>query len=614
MAHYLLEQETRALSYQEFSGHLKSARRKPSIYSSAKNMYNGDLWDRGRGYIGPLPENGSTEGADIIGNIRRRWVGRNVIQEVVDRAVDGILSRSPSWTIYNTKNLIARSIAEAKKRDELKQRLELTNISIDSLIQLDPTKTQLPGSTEPNKPILDNEQTDNNESEEDQKIAEAEIILSEAWSLLKIGERFKQSFTERMVVGQGKLRYHVTKAYDKFQPNLETSFIDVLKFIKLEFVENFDCKIIDDDGDKLAITRIQAENKNKETVEVCFVDDDGLTYLASYNQKTAAIGNTILSPAEDLDSENQQEVSEIIKKVKNSGAVLSTGFNLAGQLMVDEISGGEFVSESLIQQNRGLNLALSLAANVLVEAGFPELILTNVNLDDPNNPGQKLIVKRGNHVTNNFIGEQSIDKDGAVQFEKPGVFFKEPSKVDSFKEGADLFYNQSLAETKQSFVAGNKESIISGESRIQARQDFLKKEQRYKPDMDTHGKWGLTTLLHLVAELAGRPGYFRDYTIVFDTKVYAGELSADEKNVVVTQYEKGLIDRESAMVLLGIEDPLLVIDQIRLDQAEALELQVRRLVATSKYSQIIQNQNSGNQNIDNSNNNSIKNNDSKNTN
>jgi hypothetical protein len=75
--------------------------------------------------------------------------------------------------------------------------------------------------------------------------------------------------------------------------------------------------------------------------------------------------------------------------------------------------------------------------------------------------------------------------------------------------------------------------------------------------------------------------------VLFDSKVYAGELSADEKNVVISMFEKNLISAENAMVLLGIEDPIVESDLIRLDQAEAIQLQVRKMAALSAYSNAI---------------------------
>lgn len=48
------------------------------------------------------------------------------------------------------------------------------------------------------------------------------------------------------------------------------------------------------------------------------------------------------------------------------------------------------------------------------------------------------------------------------------------------------------------------------------------------------------------------------------------------------------------MVLLGVEDPILEQELVRVDQAEAMDLQVRRLVMASKYSQLLQPDQEGN--------------------
>ena len=288
--------------------------------------------------------------------------------------------------------------------------------------------------------------------------------------------------------------------------------------------------------------------------------------------------------------------SRVLDVLSKIGEV-STPIFLDSQLLAEAIEVRPLVSEQLMQNNRALNLDLTLGVNVLIENGFPEMAVTNVELEtkkvqDPTDSSKTVNVpkgiRRGQSVVNNFVGIQSVNKEGEQRFEAPDVYYKEPSPMTTFKDGEELYYRQCLQESKQLYVLMTADSTVSGESRIQARQDFLKKIQRYKSELDRVGTWLLTTLLHMTAAVSGKNAYFKGIGVTFDSKVYAGELSAAEKNVVITMHDKGLIDTESAMVLLGVEDPMIVIDKVRADKAEEMDMQIRRLVAVSKYSAIIQ--------------------------
>jgi hypothetical protein len=539
------------LKVEDFSGFIRRARKS----SSARAMYEGDMWDRGKGYIGPVPVNGDTHYNDILFNIKRTFTGRNVIEEVVDRAVDALLSKSPDWKIYDKTEL------KAGKTTVQAQQSEAT---------LDPVEADVESS------MADTQTVTN------PKIAEAEMFLSEVWNRAKIGDALKDSLTNRMVSGRGMLRIYVhPKFFEKKDIN---DFFEMSKYIKVECVLPGAGQILDDSIDRMSVVQVSSKKDQLKMIEISFLDENDKTVVASLETNGVA-------------DESTQDVAASIKALQKHGN-LSSPYSLEGELTADEMIGKPFVSETMLQNNRALNLDLSLSVGVLIESGYAEMVMTNVSMEtrtetDPTDPNRKIQVpvglKRGPGVVNNLVGEQSVNAAGETKFEQPDVYFKEPSPVKTFIDGESLYYKQILSEAKQTHILLATEADPSGESRIQARQDFVKKSQRYKPSLDVHGSWALNTILNLAASALNKDGYFSELGVLFDCKVYAGELSADEQNVIISRYEKNLISRETAITLLGSEEPLLEIDKIKKDEMDSLALQVKRLEATAKFGKMIAN-------------------------
>lgn len=544
--------------FTDFSGFINEARTRSKTVSSAKAMYNGDMWDKGKGYIGPVPVSGDSNAGEILSNIQRMFTSRNVIEEVVDRQVDALLSKSPDWKIFDKKELKAdRSafrVVKAPRQEDTRSRVQ-------------------------SKPATDKNTAIN------PKINEAESILSEVWLRGGLGDALKESLTERLVSGRGILRVTLKKTFDRQKDNIE-SVIDAAKYIKVEHVENTLARVIDDDGEKLSIIQVK-NTRTEKIIEISFVNDDNKTVIASIEK-----GSEGISPQED------EEVEEVIAKLMQVATEISEPLSMNGYITADEILGKPFVSESMLQNNRALNLDLSLGVGVLVESGYSEMVITNVSLEtttveDPNDSTKTIEVpvglKRGAGIVNNLVGLQTVNAEGEVQYQNPSVAFKNPTPLTTFNEGERLYYKQILSEAKQTHVLLNADSDPSGESRIQSRQDFVKKSKKYKPTLDIHGTWALNAVMTMCASAAGEDGYFDGIEAIFDSKIYAGELSADEQNVVISQYEHALMSRETAMVLLNIEDPVLELDLIASDEEEKLELQVKRLEATAKFGNMADN-------------------------
>ena len=64
-----------------------------------QKFYQGDHWQDGAGWSGPMPEPEHPLFRDLLLEIRRGFVSKNTISEVVKRHVAGVLGREPAWSL-----------------------------------------------------------------------------------------------------------------------------------------------------------------------------------------------------------------------------------------------------------------------------------------------------------------------------------------------------------------------------------------------------------------------------------------------------------------------------------------------------------------------------------
>jgi hypothetical protein len=163
------------------------AKETPADYAINKAYYDGDHWQDGKGWAGPIPEQTSKDYQKVYDLIKRTFVSRNCVAEVTNRHVAGVTGREPTW------NLVPRRA-------------------------LKPTETP---------------------TEEEQKlIDEADAALTEWWDERGLYEAFQDAITSALLAGRGGLRMYIP-------PGLVANGIvlDDKQIAELEGVE------LDDDDD-----------------------------------------------------------------------------------------------------------------------------------------------------------------------------------------------------------------------------------------------------------------------------------------------------------------------------------------------------------------------------
>lgn len=142
-----------------------------------------------------------------------------------------------------------------------------------------------------------------------------------------------------------------------------------------------------------------------------------------------------------------------------------------------------------------------------------------------------------------------------TKYATPSVQFREPIKTETFDTTATKSYRNILQEVKQlhAFISGD--ATPSGESRVQAMADFISDLRVTKTRVDAAGRWLLQTVLYLAGELCGKTTQVDDVKIAFECILNPGPIPAELAKQILEQYKAKLKSRFTAMSELGIDDP-----------------------------------------------------------
>ncbi len=613
MAHPITR--ARALNFNLLNDELALSTMEKKTFDKFLKAYDGDFWQKGQQVLLPTITTTQTVGG-MTGTqlLEARYVSRNILLEVVGRVSSAFFGKGPNWNyVVDGRKVNLRKIK--KQQAELDKKKKL--IERRSAINPDDPIANLPPKKSPPELPPDNDERPEEErvqqidlppgvepedmpDEEDVQVAaeleEVDKALGEFWTTEGVGERLSDAFDRRLVAGRGGVRIYIPGKYKNralaklkssvpsttpeasgasapgsedgdqaggggAQPKTEPSnapiqfdnIADALKAIRVEYVEPKNAKLLDDEGEMFSIVLYERRDNwdTKETTKVAefsFVDDEGNTFVGQFTDKEKASGKNAVKGLPLAGSDN-----------------MSTALDLDENTTFFEMKGRPFASEQMFQLNQMANIALTCGGFNIVDNGFGELLLTNADMDfeeipDPTNPNEFRKVakglRRGGGIVNSVTGLETTNLEtGQEELSTPGVHWREPSSMQSFVDGYYLAYGALLEEACQKFALISGDATVSGESRIQAMSDFYLKIRKYKSEVDKIGSWLMTVVLRLVAALCGKQEDFKDISILYDSRIRIGNLTADERRIVMEMKEKGIISTETARVLLDIEDP-----------------------------------------------------------
>lgn len=491
--------------------------------------YADDFWQSGRDTLLPPSQGGFSGTIDSL--LQKRYVFRNVIRECVGRVSGAFFGKAPNWKYQISGKAVERPRSAGRS----------TAVA--------PVDTE---GDQPEMAVMD--------------LTEIDKALGDFWTSQSVADVMKEAFESRLVFGRGGIRIYLPTKFKRKNLIPEeqedgttvvgqfVAFLDIpsaISAMRIEFIPPTESRCLDEEGELFSLVKY-SKRSNWETqeetaiIEFSFVDDVDQTFLGSVSEKDS-VGSIV-------------------------DANLSSPLYLGGRPTFNEFKGRPFVTKALYRNNMLLNLALTCAGFSLVDNGFGEMILTNVELETESvvGPDGDTIdvprrIKRGGGVVQNFMGVKNYDEaTGAVQQLQPGVTFKEPSTLSPYRDGAAMAYESCLSEAGQLYALIVGDASPSGESRIQALGDFVLKVLPHKAEVDEMGSWVMSTVLLWAAQLAGQQ--MEGYSIMFDSRMQIANLSNEERRMIMEMRDKGAISRETERVLLGVDDPALEAELVLREQ------------------------------------------------
>lgn len=444
----------------------------------------------------------------------RAWVGPPDA-DVINRVT---ILQQKIWPIFVSKNII-KEIVEAHRDAVIGQEPDWSGA----------TREALPKGQEPGAQLQ-------------ALIDKATSLLTEWWDAKHIQGALQDATTNLLATGRGELRLVVPPGYiaEDGTP-LPGNLNEWMGRIFLEAPDIDNVGFIEDENTRQQAAVFAIDKDGEKRVEVCFVDANSKTIIRKW------IG--------------EQEQTE--------GSV-----DINGNLLIFEMQRETLVTEQIRQNQALFNTTLTMRTRNVGVGGFPERNFMNAQPPwhferDPEDPGKQIKVyddfKTGPGVTNFVAGNEIEDENGNIKdITTATVSYRDPIKVDTFEATEKAAYQNILEEARQLHRLIARDATASGESRVQARADFVTSLRDTKTQVDAAGRWILETALALAAALSNSKDNFKSIRFRFESQIDTGPLSADERRIILeeTQGDKPLRSVKSAIKLLGTDDPQAMIDEI----------------------------------------------------
>lgn len=472
----------------------------------------GDHWQKSVGWVGPWPDALEPEAARVQAEIAKAFVAQNAIGEVVERHVGGVIGKEPAWGLT-----VRRPLKPGKAPTRAEQAL----------------------------------------------IDEAEAALTSWWDKRKLLEAWQKATETLLIGGRVALRLFVPAGLRVGGVVPQAASVEAaLDYCYLDRPALAAATVITDaDTQQQCGIYAYQDAEGQAVAELTYVDlDTGKTVLRVLRQGADA-------------------------------AAEGGAWDLGRQLLIHEARRVALITEPVRRQQNQLNLGHTMSGRNIVQGGFLERIILGAQMpgdwvDDPAAPvgpdgTRKRFVARPFKVgagRTNFISGMPIrDQAGKiVNYTTPSVEYRDPVETTTFEEFIQARYRAILGETRQLHALISGDSTASGASRVQARADFAKSLLQTKAQLDAQGRWLIEAALALASLFAGQPGRYAELRGVFDCRIDTGPLSADERQQIVAEVEKGVLSLETALAMLGHDDVDAELARIAAEkaarQAQAVEI------------------------------------------
>ncbi len=238
----------------------------------------------------------------------------------------------------------------------------------------------------------------------------------------------------------------------------------------------------------------------------------------------------------------------------------ASGIDLAGKLLLFELRRPALITPQVVQNQLAHNLALTMMQRNTSRGGFSREYLINlmgpgqwvqseagkeVFKPEPVPDGLGAIIPLQSQITQDADGNERATPGSVVRFE--------PVSAELFERQIEVTYRNILQETNQAHMLIIGDATTTGESRLQARAEFVRSLNRTCKELEV----GMSALAHAALMLMfyvsteDPPTGLR---VQVQCRPNAGPLTSSERAALRADLEVGLISRRTAMLRYGIAD------------------------------------------------------------
>lgn len=471
---------------------------------------DGDHWQNGEGWVGPrLPADNPLAGEFLL-NVQQQFIAKNAVREIVNRHVGAVIGRYPV-----IKLALRRATAEAT--DEQKREMEAGEAALTAWVD----------------------------------------------TVGALGKM--QRLTRLLLIGPAHLRSYVPggQLVDGRIP--EGGLLTSIERIRLMVPEPGSASVIDDEesGQKYGIYRLTTRN-GQSAVEISALVDGKTVVRRLEGVSSASVLGLDGLPAQVLDPTETEPL------------------DMNGHLTVTEARREQFVTPTLLRNNAMVNFGKTAIlrnaelAAILERYGIG-ILPPGEWKPDVNMPGGMRYEAnpdwRPGGAQATFFGANTFTDDQGKTQTVPGSQYGrfEPVRPDALIATKDDAYHDMLDEAAQSHIRMTGDATASGESRIQAMNDFKVSLYATATSLEAALAAHLEMVLAWAASLSGQPGRFKDYRVTVQCRILAAQPTTQERAQIIAERDAGLRDDENAMSEIGIEDTDQMLEAVRLQREQRLK-------------------------------------------
>lgn len=477
--------------------------RRPAEVKASTEFYNGDHWQDGLGWIGAAPTLGTTGYRQTLKQIEEAFVSENVIGEVIDRHVAGVLGREPLWG-FIPQEMVALSTRARRLR--FAKRTNLT------------TRPPVP-------------------TEIDKDAQEADDALTLWWNERRTRDQLKQALRLALAESSALIRFFIPVGLKDKKGAIpsQTDLASALDFVHLQVVTADKGGVFRDDETEQEFSIYLFERDGKTFAEVSFVNEQGLTQIEILSDKgnQGPFTYDLQGRLTMYEFRRQPLITEQVKSNQRS-------LNLALTMMM-----------------RNVNMAGSLERTIM-NAERPKKKIKLYDESSPTKYREETVdgeYFEGAGATMFLTGMLVRNDAGEViQRANPNISFREPVSVETFTETRDQFYASILGQCQQKHAMISGDSTVSGRSREQARGEYEGSLKDSADVTDDCGRWMLEVPLRLGAQLCNQAKKFAKLRCDFTSIIETGPVDPEERDANRADVQAKLMSPETAMSRNGIDD------------------------------------------------------------